>query len=45
MAIAVRLLRRQSPGLRLIVSYADPEHAHVGVLYQSMNWLSMRARA
>src|SRR5262245_40412013 len=25
-ALAVRLLRRQSPGLRLIVSYADPEH-------------------
>lgn len=38
-ALAVRLLRKQSPGLRLIVSYADPEHGHVGVLYQSMNWL------
>ena len=37
-AIAVRLLRRQSPGLRLIVSYADPEHGHVGVLYQAMGW-------
>lgn len=40
-AIAVRLLRRQSPGLRLIVSYADPAHGHVGVLYQSMNWLHL----
>lgn len=44
-AIAVKLLRRQSPGLRLIVSYADPEQRgpsgapHLGVLYQSMNWL------
>jgi hypothetical protein len=38
-AIAVRLLRRQSPGVRLIVSYADPEHGHVGILYRSMNWL------
>jgi hypothetical protein len=38
-AIAVRLLRRQSPGLRLIVSYADPQHGHVGVLYQAMGWL------
>lgn len=36
---AVRLLRRQSPGLRLIISYADPEHGHVGTLYQAMNWL------
>jgi ParB-like nuclease domain len=38
-ALAVRLLRKQSPRLRLVVSYADPEHGHVGVLYQSMNWL------
>jgi hypothetical protein len=38
-ALAVRLLRKQSPGLRLIVSYADPEHGHVGVLYQACGWL------
>ena len=38
-ALAVRLLRRQSPGLRLIVSYADPEHGHHGGIYQAMNWL------
>ena len=38
-SIAVRLLRRLCPGLRLIVSYADPEHGHVGTLYQAMGWL------
>lgn len=38
-SIAVRLLRRQSPGLRLIVSYADPEHGHHGGIYAAMNWL------
>jgi hypothetical protein len=38
-ALAVRLLRKQSPRLRLLVSYADPEQGHVGVLYQAMNWL------
>ncbi len=37
-AAAVRLLQQQSPQLRLIVSYADPEHGHVGTLYQAMNW-------
>jgi hypothetical protein len=37
-SIAVRLLRRHCPGLRLIVSYADPEHGHVGTLYQAMGW-------
>jgi hypothetical protein len=38
-SVAVRLLRRFCPGLRLIVSYADPEHGHVGTLYQAMGWL------
>ena len=39
-SIAVRLLRQQSPGLRLIVSYADPEHGHDGRgVYAAMNWL------
>lgn len=38
-AIALRLLRRQSPGLRLIVSYADPEQGHVGTIYQALGWL------
>jgi hypothetical protein len=38
LAIAVRLLRRQSPALRLLVSYADPAHGHVGTLYQAAGW-------
>jgi hypothetical protein len=38
-AQALRRLRAHNPGLRLLVSYADPEHGHVGVLYQAMGWL------
>ena len=38
-AVAMRMLRRQSPGLRLIVSYADPAHGHSGGIYQAGNWL------
>lgn len=38
-SIAVKMLKRQSPGLRLIVSFADPEHNHVGGIYQAMNWI------
>lgn len=38
-AAAMALLRKQSPGLRLIVSYADPEQGHNGAIYQAMNWL------
>lgn len=36
---AVRLLRRFNPNLRLIISYADPAHGHLGTIYQAMGWL------
>lgn len=35
---AVRVLKKHSPGLRLIVSYADPKQGHHGGIYQAMNW-------
>lgn len=38
-AISMRMLRIQSDGLRLIISYADPAHGHVGSIYQAMNWV------
>jgi hypothetical protein len=38
-AIAIRLLRRCSPGLRLIVSYAAVEEGHHGGIYQAGNWI------
>ena len=37
--IAVKLLRDLSPGLRLLVSYADPKEGHIGAIYQAGNWL------
>lgn len=37
--IAIQMLCKQSPGLRLLVSYADPEQGHYGGIYQAMNWL------
>lgn len=37
-AIALRMLKRQSPGVRLVVSFADPMHGHVGTLYQAGGW-------
>lgn len=36
---AIKMLCRQSPGIRLIVSFADGEQGHLGVLYQATNWL------
>lgn len=38
-AQAIRMLKKQSPGLRLIVSYADANQNHVGTLYQASNFL------
>lgn len=39
MAIAVRMLKKQSPGLRLLISFADPQQGHHGGVYQAANWL------
>ena len=37
-SIAIRFLKSHSLGLRLIVSYADPEQGHHGGIYQAGNW-------
>ncbi len=38
-ALAIRMLKKQSPNLRLLVSYADPQQGHTGTVYQAMNWI------
>ncbi len=38
-SIAVKMLKTQSPGIRLIVSYADPYQGHHGGIYQAGNWI------
>lgn len=37
--IALSMLKQCCPGLRLVVSFADPEQGHVGGIYQAGNWL------
>jgi hypothetical protein len=39
MSIAIRMLRKQSQGLRLIVSYADAGHNHHGGIYQASGYI------
>jgi hypothetical protein len=39
MRIAMMFLRQQSPGLRLIISFADPQANHHGGIYQATNWI------
>ena len=38
-SIAIAMLRKQSPNLRLIISMADPVAGHVGAIYQGGNWI------
>jgi len=38
-AVSLKLLKRQSPGLRLVVSFADLGQGHLGTLYQAGGWL------
>lgn len=38
-SIAIRMLKKANPGLRLIVSFADPEQNHHGGIYQGGNWI------
>jgi len=39
LSLAVKMLKRKMPGIRLIVSYADLNHGHFGKIYQASNWL------
>lgn len=38
-ARALRFLRDANPGLRLVVSFADPSQGHHGGIYQAGNWI------
>lgn len=38
-AISLRLLKKHNGGLRLVVSYADPNERHHGGIYQAGNWI------
>ena len=39
LAKSIKLLKTQSPGIKLIVSYADCDQDHKGIIYQANNWI------
>lgn len=43
LAVSLRMLQKQSPGLKLVVSYADTKEGHLGVIYMATNWLYLGA--
>ena len=42
-AQTLKELKATNPGLRLVISYADPEQGHSGVIYKAGNWLFVGA--
>lgn len=38
LGVAMRLLRKDLPLCKLLVSYADKDQDHLGVIYQATNW-------
>lgn len=38
-SIAMKELKKHSPGLKLIISFADSRQGHVGTIYQAGNWI------
>jgi hypothetical protein len=38
MALSLKLLKKDAPNVKLIVSYADSEQGHFGTIYQATNW-------
>jgi hypothetical protein len=38
-ALCLKMLKYNNPGMRLVVSFADPNHSHHGGIYQAGNWL------
>lgn len=39
LSLAVKWLKNNSPGIELVVSYADTEQGHHGGIYQASNWI------
>lgn len=37
--LAIKFLKQNSPELRLIISFADPQYGHNGGIYQAGNWV------
>lgn len=39
LSIAIKVLKKSNKGLKLIVSFADSNEKHLGIIYQASNWI------
>ena len=38
-SISIKMIMKKNPGLRMLISFADPFHGHNGAIYQAGNWI------
>lgn len=38
MSIAIKLIKKSNPTVKLLISYADKGQEHIGTIYQATNW-------
>ena len=38
LAMSIKQIKRDNPKLRMLVSYADSNQNHIGIIYQATNW-------
>lgn len=39
LSIALKLLKKSNPGIKLVISFADTKESHHGGIYQATNWI------
>ena len=39
LSIAIRLVKKDAPTVKVLISYADKGQEHIGVIYQATNWI------
>ncbi len=38
LALATKIIRKQLPGIRTLISYSDPAYGHAGTIYKAAGW-------
>ena len=38
-SVAIKMIARHNPGLKMLISFADTREGHVGTIYQASNWV------
>ncbi len=42
-SLSLKLLKKECPLVKLIISYADTDQGHIGIIYQATNWYYIKS--